>query len=194
MIFTFTHQPNTPEALKNIEGALWTHLSLSSKYQFILTNDTDGEIHFTNALTESEQSDLLTIISDCYLNAHKHTKVNELSEMCHDDIIKGFISDALGVPYLYDSEEEDQINLVGAVSVLDGLASIDPNITMEFACKDLTTMQKSYIPHTQTQLRTVLLQGAMIKSQKLQYFNSLRNAVYAATSAEEVQQITYTPP
>ena len=51
-----------------------------------------------------------------YLAKHKTLKILEFSEFAHDEIIDGIISDALGFNHLYDSTEEDQLNLIGSVT------------------------------------------------------------------------------
>ena len=51
-----------------------------------------------------------------HLSDYKSKKIMEFAEFANNEIIKGFVSSALGNPYFYDSELEDQINLIGAVT------------------------------------------------------------------------------
>lgn len=46
----------------------------------------------------------------------KTNKILEFSEYAREDIVNGFESSALGFPHMYDSEPEDQLNLIGGVA------------------------------------------------------------------------------
>ena len=60
-----------------------------------------------------------------YLVDYKTNKIIAFSDNASSDITNGFISSALGFPCKYDSEPEDQLNLVGSVA---------SNSTMYYAC------------------------------------------------------------
>ncbi len=71
--------------------------------------------------TVISQADLDT----AYITEYKTNKILEFSELTREDIVNGFPSSALGTPYLYDSEPEDQLNLIGSVTA---------NVTMPYSC------------------------------------------------------------
>jgi len=48
-------------------------------------------------------------------------KIIELSTLAHAEIVYGFESSSLGFPHIYDSAEEDQLNLIGAVAAGEDL-------------------------------------------------------------------------
>lgn len=64
-----------------------------------------------------------------YLVEAKTQKILEFSEFAREDVVNGFDSSALGYPHRYDSDPEDQLNLIGAVA---------SNSDMSFSCKAST--------------------------------------------------------
>lgn len=127
------------------------------------------------------------------VNVHKETHIEALSTACHEDIIRGFVSSALGTPHVYDSKEVDQLNLVGSVAATspNSMNDMHPG-TIHYACRDAVTLAKSYKLHTYDQLRQVLADGAVIKLQKLQQFSVKAELVQAAATHEEIAAITWT--
>lgn len=120
------------------------------------------------------------------LALYKQAKIAELSESCRLAIVGGFSSSALGTPHVYDSDIEDQINLAGAFIVTLPSAANPDGSTVPYACRNATTLIKSYITHTHVQMQQVLQEGAAFKLALLQHFNGLRDQVNASTSVSEV--------
>jgi hypothetical protein len=75
--------------------------------------------------TPVAQSDL----DVAYVVEYKTNKIIEFSEQAREDIINGFDSSSLGTPFSYDSEPEDQLNLIGSVTA---------NVTMPYSCRAYT--------------------------------------------------------
>ncbi|PWB34673.1 hypothetical protein DCO48_05895 [Pseudomonas sp. SDI] len=88
---------------------------------------------------------------------HQQT-VAEIKRQCEATITGGFWSNALGERHRYNSQQEDQLNLTGAV--LRG----EP---MAFPCRDLWLV-KAYRMHTAEQLRKVSDEFTLFKMQLLQ--------------------------
>lgn len=128
------------------------------------------------------------------LDMYKTNKITELSDMCHVSIISGFISNALGQNYIYDSEEVDQINILGVVSSTMPTALAPLGSSIYYACRNVATNVKSYVVHSHAQLREVLEDGADRKLSLLQQFHSLQNQVNACTTAGQVQAIVWQDP
>ena len=113
---------------------------------------------------------------------YKTAKIEELSAACAVEIINGFESDALGTTHWYDSQPEDQMNLVGSVAAGD---------TMQYACRETQGGAKVYKSHTHAQLQGVLQDGRDIKLAKLQAFNTKRATVLACTTEACVDAVTW---
>jgi hypothetical protein len=96
-------------------------------------------------------------------------RITALSTACEVAIVSGFTSDALGTSHTYQSDRDDQLNLIGAVS-----AAAD----MPFKCADATGAW-GYRLHTAAQLRQVLNDGAAVKLTHLQTFGIKRTQVDA---------------
>lgn len=137
-----------------------------------------------NKLTKAElDASILTLT--------KRNKILELSKECENVIIAGFTSSALGIEKIYDSEEVDQINLIGSVSTTTPTPAEPTGYTIYYACRDPETNIKSYIEHTHYQLRQVMADGATFKLVQLQRFNTLRNQVNEATTVEDIEAIIW---
>lgn len=119
------------------------------------------------------------------LDDYKVTKLAELSAACAYDIVNGFESTAAGlhtVARWYDSAPEDQVNLMGSVTVGD---------SMLYPSRDVQDGAKSYILHTHNQLQQVLRDGRDIKLTKLQTFTTKKATVMAATDKAGVDAVTW---
>ena len=117
-----------------------------------------------------------------YLVQIKTEKIIELSVDAEGEIINGFVSSALGSPYWYDSQPEDQLNLIGSVSSGDD---------MYYACRETLDSMKQYLLHTHEQLKQVVRDGRDVKLSVLQKFNDKRNAVLGCTTQQQVDAITW---
>lgn len=117
-----------------------------------------------------------------YLAEVKTDKIIELSVAAESEIINGFWSSALGTPHVYDSEPEDQLNLIGSVASGDD---------MYYACRDTVESAKQYLLHTNAQLTQVVRDGRDVKLAVLQKFNNKRNSVLAAADVVSIVAITW---
>jgi hypothetical protein len=106
-------------------------------------------------------------------------RINDLSGDCEAAITAGFVSAALGADHTYQSDRDDQLNLVGAAQ-----AGTD----MPFKCADSAGVWE-YRQHTADQIRQVLADGAAVKLAHLQAFAQKKGMVEAiaadATMADE---------
>lgn len=117
-----------------------------------------------------------------YFEIYRDNKISELSSKAELEITSGFISDALGYQRIYDSELEDQINLIGSTA---------SNSTMYYACRDPITLQKSYETHTHEQLLQVLNDGKLVKLNILQKFFIKKSYILSLTNKEDVDAVTW---
>lgn len=124
----------------------------------------------------------------------KIAKVSELSQACQAAIILTFTSDALGSVNVYDSDEVDQLNIIGAVSATSPLPEAPEGSTMPYAVREVIggiIQPKAYVLHTHAQLRKVLSDGAFYKLGCLQKFNAKRDYVNGLTTTEAVTAVTW---
>jgi hypothetical protein len=116
------------------------------------------------------------------VNNLKLSKTNTINMSCKQAIESGFISAALGTEHKYESEEIDQLNLIGAVS---------SGISQSIKCSEDGGETWGYKIHTNTQLKTVLKDGAKIKAEYLQKASVLKEQIKNTTSLEELEQINW---
>ena len=109
------------------------------------------------------------------LNRARWAQISIVSKDCELDIVSGFNSSAIGAIHTYQSDRDDQLNLIGVVS--GGADDL-------FKCHDGSAW--SYKPHTIAQLTQVLNDGKLVKLTKLQSFadkKALIEAVFISQTA-----------
>lgn len=117
------------------------------------------------------------------------TQIATITGACGAAITAGFQSSALGAPYTYPSELEDQMNLNG--SVTDAL--INQNMsgwTTQFKCAD-STGTWTYRTHTSPQMQKVGQDFIAYKLAQLSRKEQLVAQVNAAADVATVQGITW---
>ncbi|UZD95753.1 hypothetical protein LOY64_01710 [Pseudomonas corrugata] len=103
-------------------------------------------------------------------------KVAEISLVCEVKITSGFRSAALGEPYQYDSQVEDQLNLTGVIIAgLDGF----------YPCRD-GQGKKDFRLHTFAQIQQVGDDFTTFKLELLQKANNLKQRLDFALSANDL--------
>ena len=116
------------------------------------------------------------------LAAVKRERILDLSDSAHGEIISGFLSNALGSGYYYDSDQEDQLNLIGAVA---------SGASIPFSCRQALGGAKQYMIHTAAQLLQVLNDGKNVKLAVLQKFSIKKDIILAASDIIAVEAITW---
>jgi len=115
----------------------------------------------------------------------KTTKTSKINSACSKAITSGFTSSALGTPHIYQSEQTDQLNLIGVVTAGTddyfkcGVTDANGNITW------------NYEMHTIAQLQQVLTDGKVHKQTLLQKANTLKVQVASDTTIAEVEAIVW---
>jgi hypothetical protein len=111
----------------------------------------------------------------------KTERIAAINTACAAAITGGFTSSALGALHTYDSEETDQINLIGAVSL---------GIDMPYKCADAAGI-KAFRLHTAAQLKQVAIDGATVKLAALEKASALKARVVAAGTVGEVEVVVW---
>jgi len=112
-------------------------------------------------------------------------KISEINTLCGKAITSGFTSSALGSAHTYQSEQTDQLNLIGIVTAGQddyfkcGVEDADGNITW------------NYEMHTIAQLQQVLEDGKVHKQTLLQKANTLKAQVASAITVADVEAIVW---
>ena len=126
------------------------------------------------------------------IDSIKTSKLSSINITCKKAIISGFKSSSLQDEYLYQSDRDDQLNLMGLVAngidnfLKCGLATIILENTIE---KEVITWD--YKLHTIAQLKQVLGDGAKYKLDLLTKANNLKNQVQNATTVNELDGINW---
>jgi len=120
--------------------------------------------------------------------AHRYAEQTEaINRACSEMIVSGFSSSALGAPFRYSSELDDQLNLTGAV--LRGQP-------MPYACRDVDGV-KEFRLHSAEQLRAVGDDFTHYKLQLLQQADQLKKQLDQALAAGDLallDAITWSAP
>lgn len=126
------------------------------------------------------------------IDSIKISKISLINTSCETAIISGFKSSSLQAEYLYQSDRDDQLNLMGlAANGIDnflkcGLATIVLENSIE---KEVITWD--YKLHTIAQLKQVLGDGAKYKLDLLTKANTLKIQVQNATTVNELDGINW---
>jgi len=109
-------------------------------------------------------------------------KVVSINSSCTQAIESGFESNALGEPHIYQSDELDQLNLIGVVA---------SGVDQHFKCSANGGESWEWKQHTVEQLKQVLSDGAIVKGQLLQKAGLLKAQVSSASTVEELDAIEW---
>ncbi|EMM77067.1 hypothetical protein [Leptospira santarosai] len=105
--------------------------------------------------------------------------LQSVERICESKIVSGFNSDALGSSHFYDSDRDDQLNLIGSVSL---------NASVPYKCTDKND-RKEYRIHSAPQIQQVLSDGAARKILLLQKAAALKASILSADSFEKLNAI-----
>ena len=115
----------------------------------------------------------------------KQKKTDEINDAAETEIVSGVVSDALGSPHTYDTELEDQINLLGTERKAALTGQPQP-----YKCAGEDGI-KAFRMHTPEQLQQVLDDGAAMKLTILQKAATLKLQAAAATTEAELALIVW---
>ena len=114
----------------------------------------------------------------------RNEKIEEINKACEIEIISGFTSTALGDEYLYQSDRDDQLNLMGLV------ANQKDNY-LKCGIYENKKFNWDYKIHTIDQLKNVLADGAEYKLKILTKANILKNNINNSIPLEEIDRIIW---
>lgn len=134
--------------------------------------DSKGKI---TEKTEDElfQESLIT------LEELKRSRSEKVNRICADKITSGFRSSALGEEHIYDSEDYDQWNLIGAAAVQS---------PTYYKCRK-TTGEEVFLVHTNSQMVQVLRDGAQLKLFYMMNAKNLKDRIQAASTYAELNAV-----
>ncbi|MBW9233600.1 hypothetical protein JQK62_15025 [Leptospira santarosai] len=112
----------------------------------------------------------------------KDSLIKLVNSICESKITAGFASTALGAPHFYSSDRDDQLNLVGLVSL---------NASVLYKCTDKNGI-KEYRNHTADQIKQVLNDGAIRKTLLLKNCASLKAMIQAVGADSKLDEIDIT--
>lgn len=115
----------------------------------------------------------------------KTLKKNQINADCASTIIGGFSSSALGSPHKYDSDIEDQINLIASFIASQALAVVP------YRCTEIATGVKDWKNHTQAQITQLYFDGMTFKTTQLVIASQLKFQVDNAATQNEVGLISW---
>lgn len=136
--------------------------------QVVMSGDAYVSLKTKEVLAQHILEEGSGIYESLLLASHKEKRITDISSECEADIVSGFASSALGTQHIYQSDRDDQTNLIGMVA--GGTEDY-------FKCFDGTAW--GYKMHTATQLKQVLNDGKSVKLSKLQTFAQKKASVEA---------------
>ncbi|NNA09217.1 hypothetical protein HBN65_20830 [Pseudomonas lundensis] len=157
----------------------------NQEYTALLQHQAAGsEITFDSELMKPVAREAEQLSENERLAASHLDKTTQINLACESAITAGFWSSALGEPFQYASQLDDQLNLTGVIQT--GLDSL-------YACRDQVGT-KLFRPHTAEQLRHVGSDFSGFKQQLLQKANGLKQILDQALADSDLavlQSVTW---
>lgn len=120
----------------------------------------------------------------------KAEKVEEIKKACQNQIVGGFVSNAVGTEHKYPSEQIDQLNLSATVQ----RARLGADVSSElfyFLCQNMTTGEWGYVEHTAAQIEQVGTDAYnFILSARMKY-SQLSSLIQSLETEAELNSITW---
>ncbi|MDI7230118.1 hypothetical protein QMM87_15820 [Leptospira santarosai] len=110
----------------------------------------------------------------------KDSLIKQINSICESKITAGFASTALGALHFYSSDRDDQLNLVGLVSL---------NASVLYKCTDRKDGVRKYRNHTAEQIKRVFVDGVARRTFILQNCASLKVAIEAVDTDSKLDAI-----
>lgn len=160
---------------------------LSEESGFRVAEQDGGYVKLSDStnVAKADIEDAKVKQESIYLQDYKDELIKAINAKCELEIVSGFPSSALGAEHIYQSDEKDQLNLVGRVSAnKDGL----------FKCgvkQEDGSVVWDWKPHTSAQLQVVLQDGDTYKEQLLIKATQLKGSVNLAINIEELELISW---
>ncbi|MGL2704378.1 hypothetical protein ACQJ7M_06430 [Helicobacter pylori] len=158
---------------------VFDELGFSGNFEVI-----DKAIHL-NITAENEtptKEQVLEKLKEITLKKKKQDLENQINAICKEKIIKGFISEVLGRPHVYDLTLEDQANLQ---------ALLIANIDSVFRCAEVSNGvlgNKTYKNHTKAQLLKLSQEALKFKSDLILFYGREKERLQAITSLEALEK------
>ncbi len=111
----------------------------------------------------------------------RENKTNEINKDCKKAIISGFKSSAKEIEYKYESDEVDQLNLIGAATT---------GVRQNIKCSSDNGATWQWIDHLSSEIKQVLKDGAISKATYLKKAALLKEQISTA-SLEQLDQIKW---
>lgn len=146
-----------------------------SKYREILDNDFNFYDTETKTFSKKDFRTDNEILAQAKLE-----KTNKVNSDAKALITSGFFSSALGDSHKYQSDETDQLNLLGAVA---------SGVDQSFKCSLDNGISWEWKNHTIEQLQNVLKDGAIYKNHLLADASTLKDQIEACKTLEELNHI-----
>ncbi len=112
----------------------------------------------------------------------KNIKIQEINQACKKAIISGFKSLAKEIEYKYESDEVDQLNLIGAVTT---------GVRQNIKCSSDNGVTWQWIDHLSSEVKDVFDDGVNHKNEMLIKASTLKNQVLTVPTVEEINKIVW---
>lgn len=147
----------------------------------------------------NEDTTVLRVLSPAELNVDpvrvafaKKEQIGKLSNLCEQEIIKGFSSTALGSIHWYDASPVDQLNLISAITLTSPTLENPQGTSIFYSCRDSTDDDvKEYQSHTYAQLQKIMSDSSVARLTFLQKFSALRQKIMVSNTVNEIRNITW---
>ena len=156
-------------------------LKLLPNAKWISIDDTIENLTMLDGTRKPTENEINEKIKELDFKDLKIKKTNEINIACRNQIIGGFKSSAKGDEYTYQSDEVDQLNLIGAVTT---------GVRQKIKCSSDDGLTWQWLDHLNSEIKQVLKDGAVTKATYLQKAAQLKNQV-STESLDQLDQIKW---
>ncbi|WRD50041.1 hypothetical protein E5K67_05545 [Helicobacter pylori] len=165
---------------KEYLGFIFDEMGFNGNFEVI-----DNAIHL-NIISETEtpsKEQVLEKLKEITLKKKKKELEKEINAICREKIIKGFTSESLGSPHVYDLTLEDQANLQALV-----ISEIDSFFRCAEVGKDGVVGNKTYKKHTKAQILALSKEALYFKQKLIIFYGREKERLNAINSLEELEK------
>lgn len=165
-----------------MSGLISNHYDLQLLQDGIDSFSTTEKNKFIVHIAQMKNIPITDINSDYLLAYHKELKIKEFSNICEQEILRGFVSTTNG--HTYRTNRDDQFNMfVKYVMTKD-----NPNVlTIMFKAEDLGEQ----ISHTKAEYESIVMEGYTHVESKLLKLDDLRKQIRSCTSDSAILSIIW---
>ncbi|WQY79217.1 hypothetical protein E5L50_04375 [Helicobacter pylori] len=169
---------------KDYLGIVFDEMGYNGSFEVV-----GNAIHLNIIPSENQETptkdQVLEKLQEITLKTKKQELEKEINAICKEKIVKGFISEVLGKPHVYDLTLEDQANLQALI-----MANMDSVFRCAEVSNDGVVSNKTYKNHTKAQILKLSYEALEFKQKLIVFYGREKLRLKAINSLEALEKFT----